>query len=369
MTKRRISVEPNAPKYQQLMEILSRDILTGRYGPGQKIPSEACLVQQFGASRITVGRALRELRARGLVERVAGSGTYVRRDRSGAGAMLFGLLIPDLGETEIFEPICRGMAGSPQSTGHALLWGHTDQGTGSRSEQALQLCRQFIERGVSGVFFAPLEFGADARETNAEIAERLDKARIPVVLLDRDIVPYPRRSRCDLVGIDNRRAAWLATAHLLDLATKRIAFLAHHGSAPTVDARIAGYREALAASGRPELVMRLDEIDAKPVQGEIERERPDAFVCVNDRAAAQLLQALSALGLRVPEDVRMVGVDDVEFASLLPVPLTTIHQPCREIGAAAMSAMLERIARPDLLAREILLETRLVVRRSCGARP
>ena len=79
------------------------------------------------------------------------------------------------------------------------------------------------------------------------------------------------------------------------------------------------------------------------------------------------MQSLSALGARVPEDIRIAGIDDVRYASLLPIPLTTFHQPCAEIGAAAMSAMLERVANPHLPPRSIRLNGALVVRRSCGS--
>src|SRR5205823_8438380 len=98
------------------------------------------------------------------------------------------------------------------------------------------------------------------------------------------------------------------------------------------------------------------------------RKQGDAFVCANDRTAGQLMHVLQALGYRIPRDVRIVGIDDVEYASLLPVPLTTVHQPCREIGAAAMAAMLDRIDQPGMLSRDILVECRLVVRDSCGAK-
>jgi GntR family transcriptional regulator of arabinose operon len=90
-------------------------------------------------------------------------------------------------------------------------------------------------------------------------------------------------------------------------------------------------------------------------------------VCANDVTAARLMQSLLALGRRIPEDVRIVGIDDVKYASLLSVPLTTMHQNCPAIGVIAMATMLERLAHPDLPTRDILLPTRLVVRRSCGA--
>src|SRR2546423_1299617 len=92
----------HAPKYRQVYTTLRREIQAGKGGPGERLPSEAQLVNTFGTSRITVGRAVRELQAGGLVERRAGSGTYVTRPRADA-ALSFGLLIPDLGETEIFE--------------------------------------------------------------------------------------------------------------------------------------------------------------------------------------------------------------------------------------------------------------------------
>ena len=95
-------------------------------------------------------------------------------------------------------------------------------------------------------------------------------------------------------------------------------------------------------------------------------DRPDGIVCANDRTAAVLMQVLLTLGHPVPESVRIVGIDDLEYASLLPVPLTTLRQPVREIGTAAMSALLERLAQPHLPPRDIFLHPTLVVRRSCG---
>jgi DNA-binding LacI/PurR family transcriptional regulator len=79
------------------------------------------------------------------------------------------------------------------------------------------------------------------------------------------------------------------------------------------------------------------------------------------------MQMLLSLGIRVPEDIRIVGMDDVRYATLLPVPLTTIHQDCAGIGAVAMATMLERLEHPELPIRDVLVPVRLVVRRSCGA--
>jgi GntR family transcriptional regulator of arabinose operon len=357
------------PKHRQVFTALERGIRSGRWKRGERLPSEAELVRQFEASRITVGRAVRDLQLAGLVERRAGSGSFVRAVGP-AGALSFGLLIPDLGETDIFEPICQGMMASPLAREHALVWGSDTGPASSKEDRALELCRQYVDRKVSGVFFAPLERTPAKDEVNERILRALDAARIPVILLDRTAVPYPGRGRHDLVGIDNRRAGLDVTDHLLRLGARRVAFVWLPNSAATVDAREAGYREALhvrQVPADPSWVRRLDPTDAGAVRAFLESSRPDGIVCANDWTAARLMHSLLALGVDVPGGVRLVGIDDVDYASLLPVPLTTLRQPTRQIGAAALAAMLDRVARADLPTRDILLQGTLVVRRSCGA--
>jgi GntR family transcriptional regulator of arabinose operon len=190
------------------------------------------------------------------------------------------------------------------------------------------------------------------------------------VLLDRCLELYPQRSKYDLVGIDNRRTGYLATEHLIKVGAKRIAFFSRPNSAPTVDARIAGYREALLLQperAARDLVNIGDATDPKFVKLILKKQRPDAFLCANDLTAGNLMHTLISLGQTIPKDIRIVGIDDVRYARLLPVPLTTMHQPCRDIGRIAMAVMLDRIANPDLPPRDVLLRCELVVRKSCGA--
>jgi len=324
-------------------------------------------VQRFGASRITVGRAVRELQERGLLDRVAGSGTYVRGGARPPGeGLLFGLVIPNLGETEIFEPICQGIAASPEARGHGLLWAHADQGVESREEQALELARYCVARAVSGVFFAPLELSAASAEVNARVIKLLRASGIAVVLLDRRPEDTGGRRACDLVGIDNHRAGYLAAEYLLRLGARRVGFVRLEGQASTVKARVRGYQDALADSAGAGHVFNMRANQA--MEWNAEARRCDAFVCANDRVAGRWIQTLLGEGVRVPRDVRIVGIDDVNYASLLPVPLTTVHQPCREIGEAALRVMLERLAQPRMAARDLLLDCTLVIRESCAGK-
>jgi GntR family transcriptional regulator of arabinose operon len=363
----RVAHTEKSPKYQKVFDALASQIESGRFKTGDRLPSEAELERTFGASRITVGRAVRDLQLAGLVERRAGSGSFVKV-RS-VEALSFGLLIPDLGETEIFEPICQGMMASPLARQHALLLGSLTNAAASKEERAWQLCRQYIDRRVSGVFFAPLELTPCKDAVNRKITQALDDAGIPLVLLDRTVVPYPDRGVHDLVGIDNRRAGYQITEHLLRLGSRQIAFIAVENAAATVEAREAGYREALYAWNSPitrELVHRLDPTDLDSVRRVMASE-PEGIVCANDWTAARLMHSILELGYSIPANVRLVGIDDLDYANLLPVPLTTLRQPTREIGGAAFGAMLDRVSRPDTPVRDILLQTQLIVRRSCGA--
>lgn len=358
------------PKYREILDDLREAINSGRLKPGDKIQTEAELGKVYQASRITVARAVNELMQQGLVSRRAGSGTHVV-PRVETQGHVFGLLIPDLGRTEIFEPICQGMMRSPLAKSHSLLWGHAMGEAEQQDREAEELCQHYISQKVSGVFFASLEYTASREQVNRRIAAALEKAGIPIVLLDRCYMPYPCRSKHDLVGIDNRAAGYMLTQHLLRLGAKRPAFLALAHSASTVAARIAGYREALRAHNiclEQDMVREGDTADVEFVQQVLRELRPDAIVCANDLLAGRLIATLNQLGIDVPEEMRVVGIDDVKYASLLPVPLTTQHQNCHDIGAVAFSTMLERVANPNAPIRDILLQTATIVRSSCGAR-
>lgn len=357
-------------KHRQVFERVRADIESGRLKEGERLPSEVELVKEFATSRPTVARALRDLQNLGLVERKIGSGTYVRRSRIPADSWRFGLLIPGLGGTEIFEPICGQLAFLAQRQHHTLLWGDFGGRRGEADPEWIeQVSLSYIRQTVAGVFFAPLELTEDKDRINQSVIGALEAAGIPIVLLDRDSVPFPQRSHFDLVGIDNRRAGFLITEHLIGLGCRRIDFLARPGSAPTVMLRIAGYREALLSSGitpDPGWIHSAEPADERSVERMVAG-GAKAVICANDLTAANLMRTLDALGCPVPEQIRVVGFDDVRYAELLHPSLTTIHQPCADIGTIAMQAMLERIKNPAFPPRDILAQPTLIVRQSCGS--
>jgi DNA-binding LacI/PurR family transcriptional regulator len=364
----------NDLKHLEISRHLLTEIAAGKYKLSERLPSETQLAKQFKVSRPTVIRALRDLLSEGIIERRAGSGTYLRDRRSVISeSRQIGLLIPGLGTTEIFEIICGELASLARKSEYTLLWGGSahprlDQ-DGSR-EHARELCEQFIERRVVGVFFAPFEFTSGMNEINRTIAERFSEAGIPVVLLDRNLVPFPQSSHFDVVGLDNPAAGYLLAEHLIKLGCKHIAFLMRPLSAPTVERRYAGVREALAhhhIDPSPDWMHIGDPLDPKFVHSLTAGRRWDAVICANDLTAAQLIRTIEKNKMRVPQDIRVVGFDDAKYAALVSVPLTTVQQPCRDIAITAFQTILSRIAEPTLPARSILLAPRLVVRESCGA--
>jgi DNA-binding LacI/PurR family transcriptional regulator len=357
----------DTPRHRLIYEELLAEIQTGIYKPGERLPSEAVLCERFQASRITVAKAFQSLQRDNLVTRRPGSGTYVEEPIH-QDSMQFGLLIPDLGTTDIFEPICQGIMRSPAAKSHSLTWGNSNGQDHDPAKAAEQLCVQYISQKVAGVFFAPTEFTERREETNRRIASRLENAGIPVVLLDRCFEPYPNRSKFDLVGIDNHLAGHVLTKHLLQAGAKRIIFAMRRNSASTVEARASGYREALFRWGNrvQASVVSFDFDDPKAVRKMLDQEKPDGIVCANDVTAAHLMQMLIKLGLRIPADIRMAGVDDVNYAKLLPTPLTTIRQDCAEIGAAAMAMMLDRLQRPDQATKDVRVLAELIERASSG---
>ncbi|MCF7675662.1 MAG: GntR family transcriptional regulator [Akkermansiaceae bacterium] len=366
---------PVPTKHAELAAELRKEISAGRYGENGRLPSEIKLVERFGVSRPTVAQALRTLREEGLVTRRAGSGTYTCSPQSpdlAIATRMLALLIPDFGHTEVFQLIAGHLASLARHHEYGLVWGGSTLpklDADTRLEHGEELCQQFVEKRIDGVFFAPYELVEGGYEANRRMVKRLRDAGIPVVLVDHDLTPFPERSEFDLVGVDNTGGGFLLGRHLIKLGCAKITFVVRPWSASTVDARHSGVGQAIHRYGDASCSLAFERGDvANPVfANKLMAARPDAIACGNDHTAAVLIQSLGKLGIAVPRDVRVVGFDDAGFANLVTPPLTTVRQPCQEIAISAFRAMLDRLVDPSLPARSISLTPRLVVRESCGA--
>jgi LacI family transcriptional regulator len=344
-------------RHAAILETLQREIAAGRYSADGKLPGEIALTRRFRVSRPTVAHALDGLRARGLIERRPGAGTFLRSTVPLHGGFL-GLIGAGIDHTEILGPIGAELTHSAGEAGFRLLLG--DAGRSER--EAERLTREFLARGVSGVFLAPLETSERRELLNRRMAAMLRSAGIPLILLDRDLLDFPDRSDVDLVAVDDVRAGFQVASHLLRGGRRSLAFVARPGFPSTTDLRLAGCRQAAAQVGAA-LTVHIGQPDDDAFVGGI---TASAVVCANDTTAATLIATLLRLGRTVPRQMRVAGFDDVGQAAAADVPLTTMRLPCRELGLLAVRTLLERIREPGLPPRQILLSARLVVRRSSG---
>ena len=171
--------------------------------------------------------------------------------------------------------------------------------------------------------------------------------------------------------MDNYQAGYVLAQHFLDQGSRRVDFVMDPFMASTVERRIAGCMEALRRGGLnpsqawihcgqpddPDFVRSLAEDDAVK-----------SIICANDKTAMTLMQTLLEMGVAIPDRIRLAGFDDLPYTRFLKVSLTTMRQPCRELGSAALSAMISRIRQPQLPPRTILLQSELVVRESTAGR-
>ncbi|HEV7712330.1 MAG TPA: substrate-binding domain-containing protein, partial [Asanoa sp.] len=219
---------------------------------------------------------------------------------------------------------------------------------------------KMISRQVDGVAFAVFH-------THADDLQPVIDAQIPVVRLGGRAA----QTGVDLVHSDDEGGAREAVNHLIHNGYRRIAFICGPAAEGPAAERVAGYRAALAEAGigpQQNMVVHTDFSRAGGAHGVEklirQRKRPDAVLCANDMMAIGALDAARERGLRVPDDLAVMGFDDIEAATLVTPQLTTIANPAREIGMACARLLLDRINGVAGPPKEIVIPTRLVRRQS-----
>lgn len=203
--------------------------------------------------------------------------------------------------------------------------------------------------------------------TNDPLVETLSNSHMPFVLIGR----HPTRDCACYVDVDNYNAARNVTTHLLDLGRKRVATITGPQNMIAGLDRYEGYRAGLRERGifpRPELAVDGYFTEQGGYEGvkALIPHRPDAIFAASDAMAAGALRALAEAGLRVPQDVAVIGFDDVPLAAHTNPPLTTVRQPIQMVGATAANALIDMIEQKSLT-HNIILPTELVIRESDGA--
>jgi DNA-binding LacI/PurR family transcriptional regulator len=360
------------PLYRDIFEYVHAQILSGAYSDDGRLPTDGQLMRRFKTTRATVAKAMKELEHTGLIQRRPGAGSFLRPTDRANGAFV-STLIAGLGDTEFFEPICAQIARACQACNLSLIWGDSSPATRVDEDMRIDsLCARFIAQRVSGVFFVPDELAENSPDNrNLMITQALTAAGIAVVLLDRDVVPFPEQGPCDLVGIDNVDAGYKQTRHLLDCGCKRILYVTRPGRLSTKAARIEGYRLALEQAGQPFHPAHVCAGDAADIEfcKSLLKLKPDGIACFHDPLAIHLIQNFQKLRVPIPKKLKIVGLDDVSYSEFLPVPITTLRQPCTSIGTQAADLMVRRLNHDIHPPRRILFDTRLIIRSSSLQKP
>ncbi len=359
-------------KHQHITSRISSEILSGKLQPGQKIPTEHELARAFNASRPTIGKALRELQEQGLINRKQGSGSFVsvpRNEGCKIGALMgfshddansgiFGRLLSEVSHICTLNDCSFVMTNYPVGDDEEIHIRH-----------AKKTCIELIKQGVDAILFMPIDLSPQNENVNHEIAEDIKKAGITLVLLDRDIYKTPKRSKYDRVGANNELAAQMLTQHLINHGASKIDMIGCLEMPPSVKERMDGYQKAMIENGmepKKEQYHKVDSHNLATVNECLEVTQADALICINDEVAALVMRSLLQRGVRIPQDMKIVGFDDLPISSLLPAPLTTVRQPVKDIAHEAFRTILTRLEDPDMPAKDVLLTAELVVRESCG---
>ena len=335
---------------------------------GRKRVTIEDVARAAGVSRQTVSRAINDLdeispQTRARVLHIAEEMDYrpssIARGLATRRTRALGLVIPDVANP-FFSDVARGAEQVAYAEGYNVFLCNT----GEHPQREWAILQSLEEKCVDGVVLC------SSRLDDGELRAVL--ARHPaVVLVNRRVEPADEENGVSVVMLDDVTGGRMATQHLLDSGHQAVGFLAGPPASRSGHRRVAGYRAAFAAVDLPYNSVWMVPCPADVDGGhqaarDLLAAHPEltALFCYNDLVAVGTLQACADLGRRVPDDLAVVGFDDIPLAALVTPPLTTCRVSRYELGAQAMRLLLDQINdRPGERA-EIVLRPELVVRAS-----
>lgn len=335
------------PKYQAVIDWVKNSIREGTLQYGDRLMSEKELSEKFGLSRQTIRHATGELEKQHVLTRVQGSGTYigaafqpVRRERYMNIAVLSTFY-----ESYIFPPILRGIVSVLQKAGYTTQVAFTD----NRMDVEKQNLKAILEKGdIDGFIVEPTQSALP--NPNIPYYQEILRRHIPILFFNAF---YPDL-HVPCVRIDDRKIADHATELLIERGHRKIVgiFKSDDGQGLL---RYQGYVDAMVRHDVP--FDRRNVIWCDTVMQQDIHQLADylifrladctAVVCYNDEVAMSLIDILLSRGIRVPEDISVVGIDDSNLASVCRVPFTSFPHPKEELGKKVAENLLKMIDNPD----------------------
>jgi DNA-binding LacI/PurR family transcriptional regulator len=364
-----IDADRDQTLWLQLKRQLMWLIASGQVQPGEKLPSVRQLANHLGINFQTVRVAYQKLEAEGLVAIRHGSGTValefdplrVAQRASGARTHTVGVLVPRL-RNPFYPAFLQGVEDIARRS-HMLLFICNTDDDPPTGKAYLDL---LVAKQVDGLILAPcgLAFGHQENPTSLDQAA----SPVPIVYVDR-----PGETGYAVL-LDSEGAGCAATRHLLQHGHRRIGLVTCFLDSPTIRQSFLGYTQALEEAGLgsdPDLVAvaSVFTIAAGYEAAQVLLDAsvsPTAIFSASDVLAFGVMQAIKERGLRIPEDIALVGYNDLDIASLAEPALTTVAAPMHELGATAMFMLHRLISGKRVEERQITLPTNLVIRGTCG---
>lgn len=349
------------PLYQIIINTIHERIQTGKFHKDDKLPSEAQLMEEFNTSRITVTRALKELEHRGIIYRLKGKGSFVKGSgkKKSSDSKIISLVLPH--KEDFFsggQQYARQISQSCRDRGYLCSLHYSDQST----TKERQILDDIASHDVSGAIIYPIS------NRNIASLSRMKIEGFPMVLLDRklDELSLP------VVTSDNFTGAFEAVSYLADKGHKRIGFVGAKGS-DVVQLRYKGYCHALMENGIPldrNLLITsfsgkdedergvLDEQEALVLLKALLKKEVSALFCVNDLIAFRFLNSAQELNISVPEELSLVGFDNLRYFNDSVIELTTVAQDFETIARSSVDALISKIeGRKDLRLEDMIVPT------------
>ena len=363
-----MSLDRNSKRslHTQIYEIIRSEIVANKLHVDQKLPTQKELATLYNVSMITIKKALNDLIRNGYLYSKIGSGTFVAKRSMVLNfntQKAIGVVLVDL-KSPFFSLIMQSIEEQISQKDYTLL---LSKSSGSVEREKI-LIENFINTGVDGLIIASMSH----EHHSTGILKKLQKDDFPFVM-----VSYIEDKDICYIGTDNEAGGFMAAQHLIDIGRKKIGYINGEEGNLLGEQRKKGFLRALHENKIPfnkEFEFRLQlkyewndfESGYKIGKAFVDlKDRPDAIFAYNDLSALGFIQAVVESGLKVPDDVAVIGFDDIERCQYAPVPLTTIHQPTVEIGTQAVDLLIRRMNKEKTFSW-IGLKPSLVVRQSTG---
>lgn len=329
-------------KYEIVTEYLRKKIREGQLKPGDKVPSENALTNKFGLSRDTVRRGFKVLEESGILERRRGSGTYVSDKKTGGSNRI--AVVTTYVENYIFPKIIMGIGAELSKRGYSMQLSFTQ----NRVEKEKEVLSDILLKGdVAGIIMEPVKSALP--NPNLNLYKGLKDKGIPIVFINS----FYKELDVPHVSLDDEKMAYMATKYLISHGHRKIGAILKMDDGQG-HLRFSGFRSALAEideENGADFVAWYDTKDeqANTIFGEhLDKRLKDcsAVFCYNDKLAREYIDYLKEKGVRVPEDVSVIGLDNSEIAELGDVKITTFPHPMEELGRTATENLLSLILDP-----------------------